>query len=209
MKKGNSWKVLLVLVVFVLFSGCVTGPYWDPVIKMPLPDEGYSGRDIVVSEFLYGEYKSSKTLSLDIEIIRESASIQDVSYRVANLLNERGIHAQAREGVESSELLEDQLLLRGAVIFTTRSGINAPSLIWVSTLIGFALPSPIPFTPGAYLDYRYELIAPDGRIIYASGPLNASVYWETRYAPNENKYCREATPVVLSAIGDKLAAELH
>lgn len=207
MRKAAVWSGVLFCVLFLL-CGCVTGPYWDPELETPLPDEEYSGRDIVVSEFLYGEYKSSRTLSLDVEIIRESATIQDVSYQVADLLNERGVHAQARAGVEASDLMDDQLLLRGAVLFKTRHGFSVSNIIWFSTLVGMALPSPFPYTPGADVDYRYELVAPDGRIIYASGPLNSSIFWETRYAPNETKYCRKATPVVLDTIGDRLAAEL-
>jgi len=167
-------SLVLIALLCQLFSGCAKGPSWQPEVYVPAKaNKSLKGKTVIVSNFLQAESQVSVTHSIDIQTILESASVQDISLIMAEKLSTTGVPADARVDVKPDQLSSDEILLRGAMVFSPLGGgVNTRHLalgIVSLTVFGLLLPSPFLYYTGADITYRVELIDSQGNILLQTG----------------------------------------
>lgn len=189
---------LCALLICWLATGCISGPHWksDPELGAR-PGLG-AGKRFVVSGFMSSQRAVSVTSSPGITTILESAHVQDISARVADGLAVHGITAEARVGATPSQLADDELLIRGAVLspdrYTANEGPAFAVTFFSLGLLGMFAPCPVAFEEGRYVRYRVDVIDPAGRILLSTGDRTMIGYFEVRHS------LWRPTPIQLGAL---------
>jgi hypothetical protein len=173
------------LALVVLLGGCKVGPTWDGDVELPAVMHERAGRSVVVSEFLQSVTDVSITGSAQLQAIRESVRVHDISASIAQELKARGIEAEARSDFARKDLGPDQILVSGAVLAgpwdSSRNVWNV--LIFVPTLmiLGGILPSPLSYRTGAEIHYRVEIEDGEGRILMQTPDRDVIAYYTDYY----------------------------
>jgi len=163
--------ITMAIAISLLSAGCATEPKLVSAIALPKPQTDLKGKTVVVSGFLQSEHAVSVTQSEAIRQTLESAYVHDISGQVASSLRSKGIPAEGRIGATPSSLADNEVLVRGAFIPTgALLNMGAWEIMWGTIgIVGYILPSPLPFRWGSLIIYRVEIIDSDGRILVQTG----------------------------------------
>ena len=197
-------KNLSYIMIIILLSGCVTGPFFKDSYNQPPVD--LKGKKIIVSKFLKAERKVSTTQSYDIKTILESAYVQDISFDIAQHLKEQGCNAEAVYNFDAKNLKDNEVFLNGAIILGGKE--DWPAFVSILIVVPWILPVPWAYTPGHECKYRYEIIDKNGQILVHTSDEYLTGYMKCHHLLFNNfiKLRREAEAGISKKISEKIAA---
>ncbi|MEO1052404.1 MAG: hypothetical protein AAFX87_17365 [Bacteroidota bacterium] len=199
---------IFLLLLGISLGSCHMNKHW---VKPDYAKARINGspKKVIVSEFYELQQQTSSTYNYDIVTIRESVYARDMSYAVADGLNQKGINTIAKVGAKPRDLAPGEYLLRGALISPAMhksKNMAAAWAIWGGslTVFGFYLPYP-GFRLKNYCGYKFrvDLIDSRGEIVFSK--LDDFNYHEESLYLLGKPNCQEELPEARNILFDYIA----
>jgi hypothetical protein len=182
---SRSVRFLVILATAAALGGCAINRTVAAPVNLGPPLDSKT-TSVVVSSFYEGEYRASMTGSLDIQIIRESMEVRDMSLEVSQALREVGISAAPKRGFSAKDLAPGQLLISGVAMFRKRDpNLMARAVVSGMTcfIFGGILPFPVPMSYSCDHAYRVEIVNGAGDVLLSTRAKDFSVRYGSLYIP--------------------------
>lgn len=192
LSRGSGWRRLrggalgVAALLALAASGCAFGRAPSGPSDWPsAPSETPGPRTVYVSKFFEFTHGTSTTQSGTIAMIRETASIKDISGELATVVSQSGVRSVGKVGFDGQGMNKGDLWVRGIVQNLPVAGggdETAALVVFCATLttIGGLLPLPFPVEHGNRYKLRIEIVNSDGEIVFSKDD-NVEVRYNTIY----------------------------
>lgn len=172
----------VLICLLALSASCAIGPLYSPGLSAVNSGLNLKDRTVIVTDFYKAQTQLSYLDDLEISRILESAKLYDISFNLAEYLNENKINSVAMKEASVSTLKEKEVMLSGALVTKSipmEENFPFPGMM-VVILIGNILPSPAAYISGVDVVYHYELTDSEGRILQ-SVEKSSRIYYKDYY----------------------------